>query len=268
MADVKVNGLGSVDRLIGSSKIVLFSGLDEARTISGVWEFLVARSLNFESYLGVLQKSYDKSIMHLNPFSNLKLSFRYSFRLWIGFVLLAVTFLVGCNQQRYKPAKWRAADRNQKKEDNAEPDWGPIPSNGTLPNRSGSTLPGRGGSTLPYRGGTLPFRGAGTLPFRDENGTLPMRRGMGTLPMRRGMSTIPQLGSRIGSTLPQRSWQRDPVPRRSINTLPINKIEDSSAAAKTWSPFPDRSSLLGSDVKANQLRQKRPTSSSAVNPLR
>ena len=137
-------------------------------------------------------------------------------KLPIVICVLFVSSMVGCNQQRYKPAKWRAAARKSKEkqtETGSEKAWTSLPGRnsanvwGTLPGRSANgTLPFRNGTTLPdgsrrwsQMGGTMPARGMGTLPQRGNFGTLPERRwqklpargAMGTLPQRKPMGTLP-----------------------------------------------------------------------------
>ncbi len=141
--------------------------------------------------------------------------------------MLLCLFLIsfGCNQQRYKPAKWRAAARNT-----------------TLPDNETTTANGARWNSLPMtRGGTLPWRSAGgsTLPSRGVGGTLPLRnwstlpggRGVTTLPQRDGGrwefplpngSTLPNRG-RVGgvNTLPQRqTYPENRMPRGNWTTLP------------------------------------------------
>ena len=144
----------------------------------------------------------------------------------VKFLLLFVCCFVlsigaGCNQQRYKPAKWRAAQRNADGENPGALAGGnrtmPVGAWGNLPERNTlGSLPGRSG-----RGGdTLPGRGWGSLPNRGSGMSLPNRSGFqggSSLPQRRW-----QLPARGGdSTLPRRRWQ--PMPRQS--TLPVRKYE-------------------------------------------
>ena len=103
--------------------------------------------------------------------------------------------LVGCNQNRYQPAEWRAAPRGT-----------------TLPrgddqgaNRFGSTLPGQG-TTLPMGNwttlpGRAPWQGATTLPDGYR-----MPEGIETMPWRNGMTTLPRLPVSDMTTLPLRQW--------------------------------------------------------------
>ena len=139
----------------------------------------------------------------------------------IVILLGAVFFSTGCNQQRYKPSKWRAAARNnslperQGVETTARTQWErPGFVGGTsLPLRAGgSTLPGR-------RGSTLPMRSWSTLPGQSGGGwsTLPQRGGWTTLPRASylnssgnsnsgGWTTLPGSSSSFGgSTLPMRN---------------------------------------------------------------
>ena len=146
---------------------------------------------------------------------------------------LATTGFVGCNQQRYEPAEWRAAPRpssvtiDEKESESLnstdaqrfgqltpwfEPSGGvgnsTSPRWSTLPSRNNTTLPLRNGTTLP--GGTLPLRTGSTLPNRNRSTgtTLPSRTGEKwpyrngtTLPNKNG-NTMP---NRNGMTLPARS---------------------------------------------------------------
>ena len=150
----------------------------------------------------------------------------------VKFLLLFVCCFVlsigaGCNQQRYKPAKWRAAQRNANGENTGTSTSG----NRTLPVGAWSILPerntmgslpgrvGRGGGSLPSRGwGSLPNRGWGSLPNRGAGSSMPRRgfEGGSSMPQRRW-----QLPSRGGDTLPRRRWQ--PMPRQS--TLPKRSYE-------------------------------------------
>ena len=135
---------------------------------------------------------------------------------------------VGCNQQRYKPAKWRAAQRNAGENASAKgnstmPDgaWSNLPERnslgslplGSLPRRGGSTLPGRGWSSLPHRGMGM------SLPHRGMGMSLPVRNGL------RGGSSLPQrrwqVPPRGGDTMPRRRWQ--PMPRQS--TMPARRYD-------------------------------------------
>ena len=134
-------------------------------------------------------------------------------------VLVSLFFLSvgpGCSQQRYKPAKWRAAQRDADAKDQGS-SAGTKSGAGTSAWSSGremGTMPVRGGGTLPRRGwdtGTLPNRGAGS--------TMPARQ------FERG-STLPQRGWQVpdrgNSTLPQRRWQ--PKPRQ--GTMPSRRYEE------------------------------------------
>lgn len=144
------------------------------------------------------------------------------FRFRIKFLLLFVCCFVlsigaGCSQQRYKPAKWRAAQRNADGKNAGSLASG----NGTLPVGAWGNLPERNTlGSLPGRGGnTLPGRGWGSLPNRGSGMSLPNRGGV------QGGSSLPkrgwQLPARGRDTLPRRRWQ--PMPRQS--TLPARKYE-------------------------------------------
>ena len=138
-------------------------------------------------------------------------------------VLVSLFFLSvgpGCSQQRYKPAKWRAAQRDADAKDQGS-------SAGTKSGAGTSAwASGREMGTMPVR---VPVRGGGTLPRRGwDTGTLPNRGAGSTMPARqfeRG-STLPQRGwqapDRGNSTLPQRSWQ--PKPRQ--GTMPSRRYEE------------------------------------------
>ncbi len=150
----------------------------------------------------------------------------------VKFLLLFVCcFLLsvgtGCNQQRYKPAKWRAGQRNADGEKAGANNsvtmpvgaWSNLPERntlGSLPGRSGRTLPGRAWNSLPNRGS------ASSLPGRRSGMSLPNRGGRGGL---QGGSSLPQrrwqLPARGGDTMPRRRWQ--PMPRQS--TMPARKYE-------------------------------------------
>jgi hypothetical protein len=117
------------------------------------------------------------------------------------FVLGVVVIFSGCNQHRYKPAKWRAAARKttlpvDDKLSTSNVRWTSLPMarKGSLPmrNAGGSTLPNRGGI-----GGTLPMRNWSTLPGRGMT-TLPLRGG--------GMNTLPQRQTYPEYRLPRRNW--------------------------------------------------------------
>lgn len=146
-----------------------------------------------------------------------------------GVIALACCMLfvaTGCNQRRYKPAKWRPAARDNSTLPTADerkidgPRWvninsgGTMPSRGTLPYRAQGTLPGRGTSYS----GTLPQRNWSTLPNR---GIQSPRR----FPIQNGQrwSTLPRRGG-VGGTLPSRQiypeYQR--TPQRNFSTLPTN----------------------------------------------
>lgn len=153
------------------------------------------------------------------------------FNFQVKFLLLfACCFLLGtatgCNQQRYKPAKWRAAQRNADSgnagasQNNTMPvgTWSNLPERNTL-----NSLPGRRGGTLPWS--SLPGRGWNSLPNRGSGSSLP-GRGMGmSLPNRGGPG-----GFRDGSSLPQRRWQ---LPVRGGDTMP----------RRQWRPMPRQSTM-------------------------
>ena len=160
------------------------------------------------------------------PIENSTMIVRPVALLVLGMLLISA----GCNQQRYKPAPWRAAARKttlpvDEASSTRSVRWTSLPMTrmGSLPMRNAgqSTLPNRGfGGTLPNRGGfggTLPLRNWSTLPGRDMT-TLPSRGGgMNTLPQRqlypeyrqprRNWTTLPQSGAQqprwIGTTLPR-----------------------------------------------------------------
>lgn len=140
----------------------------------------------------------------------------------------------GCNQQRYKPAKWRPAARkttlpeSQQNKVSGNLRWTSLPTSqlGTLPFRSGSgsTLPNRGGwsGTLPMRWSTLPNRGMSTLPNRGMS-TLPQRfvPQWSTLPNRGRMTTLPNRPVYPEYRLPRRNWST--LPTRNWSTLPSTR---------------------------------------------
>lgn len=170
--------------------------------------------------------------------------------LLIGVVALSI----GCNQQRYKPAPWRAASgQTTLPQDDASSagggvrwrDLGP----GTMPMRlaNGSTLPGRGWSTLPGRGwSTLPGRGWTTLPGRGWS-TLPGRGGLTTMPYRgNGASPFRSGGDRF----PAPGWSTLPGRGPGANTLPLRqRYPEFRGRDLNWSTLPassDRRSTPGS----------------------
>lgn len=155
---------------------------------------------------------------------------------WFAILMIGIlTFGVGCNQHRYKPAKRRAAVRKttlpvSETVANDGTRWSSLPMArrlGTLPFRNGlgSTLPGGRGF-----GGTLPMRNWSTLPKNWS--TLPGRIGAGglsTLPgrepypgYRRAWSTLPGRGGVNGmGTLPQRrQYLEDRFQLRNWSTIP------------------------------------------------
>lgn len=186
-------------------------------------------------------------------------------------VLLAVS-MVGCNQQRYKPAKWRAAARKSKEkqtEIGTSNSWTSLPGRnsanvwGTLPGRKGAgTLPFRNGTSLPDRsrrwspmGGTLPARQMGTLPQRGNFGTLPERRwqklpargAMGTLPQRKPMGTLPR----------RRKTYEISTETKSVSTNAGTKL---APLKRDWRALPSRENLripISEDFKLpeNPLRK-------------
>lgn len=168
------------------------------------------------------QKTNDIACMNLNhQRSRFESGFEFlmnNTRLKIQCLLIVASMMIlslgsGCNQQRYKPAKWRAAQRNAGNQDNGSQDY----DSGTMPVGAWGSLPGRSMGTLPGRGSTLPGRGWNTLPGRGWN-TLP-GGGWSTLPGG-GLETLPDRG---GSTLPQRRWQ---IPIRGGRTLPERRWQD------------------------------------------
>ena len=143
-------------------------------------------------------------------------------------VLVSLFFLSvgpGCSQQRYKPAKWRAAQRDADAKDQGS-SAGTKSGAGTSAWSSGremGTMPVRGGGTLPRRGwdtGTLPNRGAGsTMPARqfERGSTLPQRDGKcqiaGARLCRSGdgnqnlvRARCPAAGTKKSSTVCQLKW--------------------------------------------------------------
>lgn len=188
--------------------------------------------------------------------------------------------MLGCNQQRYKPAKWRPAARKSKKSDQPAVskvveavDWTSLPGRrgtwstlpngvgGTLPYRLGSTLPGR--STLPSRrwaGSTLPSgRGMGTLPNRGIQGTLPERRWqkfqgrapIGTLPQRRPMGTLPKRGKIYEAISYRKSESVQLDQSESDSQTKLAPIE------REWKSLPKRTELIPkvSEAPENPLRK-------------
>lgn len=173
-----------------------------------------------------------------------------------GVTLIALALLIccGCEERRYKPAKWRAttlpsdaaASEAGESASNttAKPSTPDAPtnwlevSNAPAPNAvnrrtslpdpsrsssaSRSTLPNRG-TTMPVRGTTLPMRGT-TMPMRGT--TMPVRRNGGTkttLP-RRGVVEAPELNK---TSLPYRNVNPAepdrydlPTARQGRSTLP------------------------------------------------
>lgn len=142
-------------------------------------------------------------------------------------LLLAVACFIssGCEQGRYKPAKWRPP---------LEDTQATVATQGSLPSRGGS-LPMRSGS-LPMRGGSLPARvtSNGSMPVRGvtdrdskrsnvytpQDGTKMVwdtsrkepffspntnkSRGIPTIGLGSGSGTLPSRSSIGGSTLPSR----------------------------------------------------------------
>ena len=167
-------------------------------------------------------------------------------------LLAIVSVLTGCNQHRYQPAEWRAADRDSTTlpSSNRDTDAG-LAGGSTLPWRganSGSTLPWRG-STLPYRGSTLPWRGS-TLPYRGT--TLPGRNWT-TLPFRgQDGDNWNNGGWNNGSTLPNRGRA---MQYRSQTTLPSS----SQRQQPTWSTLRHPGSTLPTRAygSGNPLRDSR-----------
>ena len=152
----------------------------------------------------------------------------------VKYLLLFVSCFVlcsnaGCNQQRYKPAQWRAAQgnaggANSQNSQNAGNTTLPVGAWGVLPERSAvAPLTGGGGGTMPGRNwGSLPRRGSGSsLPGRGRGGagimSLPRLEGGSSLPKRRWRPP-----TRGGSdTMPRRRWQ--PAPRQ--GTMPSRSYE-------------------------------------------
>jgi len=159
--------------------------------------------------IGCMNLNY--STRQSNPGSEfLTMIFRFETKHLIVFgSLFFLTIGVGCNQQRYKPAKWRAAQRNMDAKEQSSPA-------GAVSGGTSAWAAGREIGTMPIRGGgTMPIRGGGTMPLRG-GGTLPSR-GWGTLPNRGTGSTIPNRQFQRGSTMPQWRWQ---PPAAGNSTLP------------------------------------------------
>lgn len=165
------------------------------------------------------------------------------FSMLICFVVGSILVTAGCNQSRYKPAKWRTAARSQSTLPTSSETtgnrirWSSLPtrSGGTLPMRNWGTLPMRNWGTLPNRnwgslpmrsGSSLPFRTNGTLPGRsnrsfDQNGSsLPQRSGASTLPTRGGIYPEYRMPQRSNSTLPNSYSPWRPKLQSSSTTLP------------------------------------------------
>ncbi len=176
-------------------------------------------------------KITDKERMISCDTSNLKRLAAAKLLTRIGLVFAAclLVALTGCNQRRYKPAKWRPAARDNSTLPTSDEvrfagdRWNAGPGS-TMPNRG--TLPSRG--TLPYRG-TLPNRrGAsfgGTLPGRFPErswSTMPNRNGQrwSTLPRRSGIGigngTLPGRSVYPEYRTPQRNWSTLPTPRENV----------------------------------------------------
>ena len=157
--------------------------------------------------------------------------------------LCLILCFTGCNQRRYKPAKWRAGARKSTLP-TATPtgQWATLPSGSTLPRGMGSTLPNawRSGawSTLPYSGSTLPGRRGGNWSTLPNNWSTLPGRGGSTLPVnlrQRDWDAWPRGRGPSGSTLPRRwesgggttlpkRWIPNQRLRRSGSTLPNNPL--------------------------------------------
>lgn len=122
---------------------------------------------------------------------------------------------VGCNQQRYQPAEWKAApransnpsDKDAMADNKSDPEkfgqltpWlDPNVAPGGATYRDWQSGAAGSGTTMPLRNGTtMPLRNGMTLPMYNET-TLPMRNGI-TLPERESLPG----NSYDGTTLPRR----------------------------------------------------------------